>query len=80
MKALRKRVGALERPVPVGCATCRFWNRTIVMTVDEDGTEAGRSRADACPDCGRVVAVGHVLQLVGMSWDAVSRRPAPVPR
>ncbi len=71
MKALGKRIQALERPEPVGCPTCRFWNRTIVMTVDEDGTETGRSRPDACPDCGRVVAVGQVLQLVGVSWDAV---------
>lgn len=71
MKTLARRAGALERPLPVGCPTCRFWNRTIVMTVEEDGTETGRSRPDACPNCGRVVAVGHVLQLVGLAWDDV---------
>ena len=71
MKARGKRVGALECPEPVGCDTCRCWNRTIVMTVDEDGIETSRSRPDACPDCGRVVAVGQVLQLVGVAWDAV---------
>ncbi len=71
MRALRKRVAAMEHPVPVGCATCRWWNRTIVVTIDEDGTETGRSRPDACPDCGRVVPVGHVLELVGVAWDAV---------
>ena len=71
MKALRKRVAAMERPLPVGCDTCRCWNRTIVVTVEDDGTETGRSRPDACPECGRVVPVGKVLQLVGVSWDAV---------
>jgi len=71
MKALAKRVTAMERPLPVGCATCRFWNRMIVVTIDEDGGETGRSRPDACPDCGRVVPVGKVLQLVGVAWDAV---------
>lgn len=71
IKTLTKRVAAMERPVPVGCATCRFWNRTIVVTVTEDGTETGRSRPDACPDCGRVVSVGHFLELVGVAWDAV---------
>lgn len=69
MKALGKRVRALERPLPVGCDTCRFWNWTIVMTIEEDGTETGRSRPEQCPDCGRIVAVGQVLQLVGVTWD-----------
>lgn len=72
MKALGKRVQALERPLPVGCATCRFWNWTIVMTVNEAGVETGRTRPEQCPDCGRVVAVGQVLQLVGVAWDALS--------
>jgi hypothetical protein len=71
MKALAKRVTAMERPAPMGCDTCRFWNWMIVVTIDEDGTETGRSRPDACPDCGRVVLVGKVLQLVGVDWDAV---------
>lgn len=71
MKALRKRVTAMERPLPVGCATCRAWNWTIVVTINDDGIETGRSRPDACPDCGRVVPVGKVLQLVGVAWDDV---------
>ena len=71
MKALARRVGAMERPAPVGCPTCRFWNRMIVVTVDEDEVETGRSRPDACPDCGRVVPVGKVLQLVAVTGDAV---------
>jgi len=71
MKALSRRVAAMERPVPVGRDTCRCWNRMIVVTIDEDGTETGRSRPDACPDCGRVVPGGKVLQLVGVNWDAV---------
>jgi len=71
MKALQKRVTAMERPLPVGCDTCRFWNRMIVVTVDEDEVETGRSRPDACPDCGRVVPVGKVLQLVAVTGDAV---------
>lgn len=70
MKALAKRVTAMERPRPLGCATCRFWNWMIVVTIEEDGTETGRSRPDVCPDCGRVVSVGKVLQLVGVTWDA----------
>ncbi len=71
MKALAKRVTAMERPLPVGCDTCRCWNRMIVVTIDEDGTETGRSRPEQCPSCGRVVAVGQVLQLVGVAWDDV---------
>lgn len=73
MKALTKRVAAMERPVPVGCDTCRYWNRTIVVTVEVDGTETGRSRPDQCPECGRVVPVGHILQLVGVDWRADGR-------
>jgi hypothetical protein len=71
MKGLSKRVTAMERPQPVGCATCRWWNWMIVITVDEEGTETGRSRPDACPDCGRVVPVGKVLQLVEVEWGAL---------
>lgn len=71
MKTWDTRLARLERPEPVGCATCRWWNRTIVVTVTEDGTETGRSRPDACPDCGRVVAVGKVLRLVGVSGDTI---------
>lgn len=59
MKALAKRVAAMERPLPVGCATCRYWNWITVVTIEEDGTEMGRSRPDACPECGRVVSVGN---------------------
>lgn len=77
MKALQKRVTAMERPAPVGCATCRFWNWMIVVTIEDDGTETGRSRPDACPDCGRVVPVGKVLQLVGVTLDAVSGEAIP---
>jgi hypothetical protein len=70
MKALGKRVQGLEgRWRPVGCATCRCWTWAIVVTVDDAGTETGRSRPDACPACGRVVPVGRVLQLVGVAWD-----------
>ncbi len=41
MKALAKRVTAMERPRPLGCPTCRYWNRMIVVTIEEDGTETG---------------------------------------
>jgi hypothetical protein len=70
MKTLGKRVRALEgRQRPVGCPTCQYWTWTIVVTVDEAGTETGRSRPGQCPACGRVVVVRHILQIVGLTWD-----------
>lgn len=41
----KRRVQVLEVRAPVGCPTCRFWNWTIVMTVNEAGVETGRSSA-----------------------------------
>lgn len=66
MKGLGKRVQLLEARLPVGCATCRCWDSTVVA--DSFG---GRSRTDHCPDCGRVVPPRLVIHLEGVRWDAV---------
>lgn len=71
MKGLGSRVQVLERRQPVGCATCRVWNRTIIVTDDEAGNETGRSRPERCPACGRDVAIEHVLRIIGVPWDAM---------
>jgi hypothetical protein len=71
VKKLEARLAVLERRQPVGCETCRFWHRTIVVTLDADGNETGASRPEVCPDCGRWVPIGHVLQIVGVDWDVL---------
>jgi len=64
-KTVATRLVALERLVPVGCATCRSWAEIVLG--DEDGV---RSRPERCPDCGRVVPIRHVVVIVGVPLDA----------
>lgn len=71
MRPLGRRVQQLERQQPVGCATCRWWDGTIVASLDDAGHETGRSRPERCPACRREVAVEHVVQIVGVPWDVV---------
>lgn len=71
MTGLGTRVQVLERRRPVGCATCRWWDGTIVVSLDDVGHETGRSRPERCAACGREVAVEHVIEIVGVPWDAV---------
>lgn len=66
MKGLGKLVQVLEGQQPVGCATCRWWDGTVIT--DSVG---GRSRPDQCPDCGRIVPPHLVIQLEGIRWDVV---------
>ena len=65
MKQFPRRLAQLEARQPVGCPTCRGWDGTVVVHVDEAGQEHGRSRPDACPGCGRVVPVRCRVELVG---------------
>ncbi len=71
MTTLGRRVQVLERRQPVACATYRFWNRTVVVTVDAGEVETGRGRPDGCPTCGRYVAVEQVVEIIGVPWDTV---------
>lgn len=49
---LGRRVGALEgRLRPVGCSTCRYWTKTVLVGLD------GPQRPERCPGCGRGVPV-----------------------
>jgi hypothetical protein len=65
-KKVATRLVALERRVPVGCATCRTWMETVLG--DEDGT---RSRPERCPACGRVVPIRHVVVIAGVPFAAL---------
>lgn len=71
MKGLGTRVQVLERRQPMGCAACQWWDGTIVVSLDEEGHETGRSRPERCPACGRDVAIEHVVQIVGVPWNVV---------
>jgi hypothetical protein len=71
VKGLGGRVQVLERRQPVGCAVCQWWHGTIVVSLDEEGDETGRSRPGRCPGCGREVAGEHVVQIIGVPWDVV---------
>ncbi len=71
MRTLGRRVQHLEQRQPVGCAVCHWWDGTVVVSLDAEGNETGRSRPERCPGCGRDVAVEHVVQIVGVPWDAV---------
>jgi hypothetical protein len=59
-------VQVLEARLPVGCATCRGWDGTVVA--DNVG---GRSRPNQCPACGRVVPPHLVIWLESVRWDVV---------
>jgi len=65
---LTHRLTQLEQRQPVGCATCRWWDGTVVAHVDEAGQEHGRSHPDVCAVCGRHVPVRCRVELVG-PWD-----------
>ncbi len=69
MKQFTRRLAQLEARQPVGCGTCRWWDGTVVVHVDEAGQEHRRSRPDGCPACGRVVSVRCRVELVG-PWGA----------
>jgi hypothetical protein len=61
-RGLHKRLDRLEPSFSVvGCALCQGW--TGVVLEGDDGWH----RPDQCPECGRVVPVTLVVQLVGMS-------------
>jgi predicted RNA-binding Zn-ribbon protein involved in translation (DUF1610 family) len=63
-RGVHKRIRALEAVTVVSCPTCRFWNGSVLR--DDEGH---RSRAERCPDCGRVVPIWHELHLVGIPLD-----------
>ncbi len=65
MRRVSRRLALLEMRQPVGCATCRWWDGTVVVHVDEEGGEHRRSRPDLCAMCGRVVPVRCRVNLVG---------------
>ncbi len=71
MKGLGTRVQVLERGQPVGCAACQWWDGMVVVSLDAEDNETGRSRSDRCATCGRAVAVEHVVEIVGVPWDVV---------
>ncbi len=71
MRTLGRRVHVLERRQLVGCAVCQWWDSTIVVSLDEEGDETGRSRPERCKACGRKVAVEHVVQIIGVPWNMV---------
>ena len=66
MNGLGRRLHVLEERQPVGCATWRLWDGTVV-----EDSFGGRSRTDRCPACGRIVLPHLVIQLEGVRWDAV---------
>lgn len=71
MRTLGRRLQQLEGRQPVGCATCRWWDGTLLVSLDGEDQETGRSRPERCPVCGREVAIEHVLRIIGVPWDAV---------
>lgn len=66
MNRLTKRLQQLEGQLPVGCATCRWWDGTVV----EDSFN-GRSRPDQCPMCGRIVPTLLIVQIEGVDGDDI---------
>jgi len=65
-KTVETRLVTLERRIPLGCPTCRFWVDTVLG--DDDGS---RSRPDACPECGRYVPIRTVIVIQGVPWSAL---------
>ncbi len=66
MKQFTRRLAQLEARQPVGCATCRGWDGTVVVYVDEGGQEYQRSRPEFCPHCGRMVPVRCRVEIIGL--------------
>jgi hypothetical protein len=60
------RLVALERQIPIGCPTCRWWMEIVLG--DDTGA---RSRPERCPECGRLVPIRHVIVIGGVPLDAV---------
>ncbi len=65
MKQFTRRLAQLEARQPAGCATCRGWDGTVLVHVDEAGHEHWRSRPDGCAECGRVVPLRCRVELIG---------------
>ncbi len=62
---VERRLAQLEARQPVGCLSCRRWDGTVLVHVDEEGQEHWRNRPDGCPRCGRVVPVRCQVEIVG---------------
>ena len=69
MKQFPRRLAQLEARQPVGWPSCRQWSGTVVAYVDEAGQEYRRSRPDGCGECGRVVPVRCLVQIIGLWGD-----------
>jgi hypothetical protein len=65
-KKVATRLVVLERLVPVGCPTCRFWSEIVLG--DDTGA---RSRPERCPECGRFVPIKQTIIILGVPIDAV---------
>jgi hypothetical protein len=66
VKKVATRLVALERLIPIGCPTCRFWMEIVLC--DDSGA---RSRPERCSECGRVFPIRHVIIIGGVPLDAV---------
>ncbi len=60
-----RRLAQLQARQPVGCPSCRRWDGTVVVHVDDGGQEHWRSRPDGCAACGRVVPVRCRVEFIG---------------